>query len=278
MPNTGSVNRTGPGRLYTHLARAWAALGFTVVRVDLGGTGDSTTAKGEPENQPYSDSRVRELIDVITWSEATLDTGETTLFGICSGAYQSFQAAIRGANIRRAIMVNQAIYYLGPDQTVGTSTSKAMIASQNIWRFKFITSQVARALRSPQELVSFARRAWRGVLASFGAAARRVLRRVGVKLPEREHLARDLAGLAERNVDAIFVFAAGEPGLRYLQVFGDEALHPRGGAPAPTVVEIPGGDHVFSPPIARRAMTAAVTDHLVALDPVLSGPSQTRQG
>jgi pimeloyl-ACP methyl ester carboxylesterase len=263
MPNTGSVNRTGPGRLYIQLARQWAGLGLAVVRVDLGGTGDSPTEGAEPENRPYDPARIAELLDVVAWARANVGDGEISLFGICSGAFQSFHAALLDADIGRVMLVNPAIFYLGPDQTVGTSTSKAMIATHNLLRLRFLQAQVKRALRSPKDLGQFWRRAVRGFGYSLRAWARPVLRRAGIHLPEREHLARDLQRLADSDVELVVVFASDEPGWRYLHVFGGTVLDELEQRRAVTVVEIPGGDHVFSPPQARRAMTSLVTDHLL---------------
>src|SRR5690606_23743533 len=42
--NSGLVHRVGPKRLHVRLARRLAGLGFTCMRIDLSGIGDSRTA------------------------------------------------------------------------------------------------------------------------------------------------------------------------------------------------------------------------------------------
>ena len=52
MTNAGTVHRIGPHRLYVDLARELAELGFTVLRMDLSGIGDSAVGTS-PENLCY---------------------------------------------------------------------------------------------------------------------------------------------------------------------------------------------------------------------------------
>ena len=59
--NAGSVHSVGPGRLYVELAREWAARGFTVLRMDVGGVGDSETRPGGIDNHPYPDHAVEDI-------------------------------------------------------------------------------------------------------------------------------------------------------------------------------------------------------------------------
>ena len=97
MLNTGSNNRSGPGRMYTRFARYWSGLGFTVVRVDLGGAGDSVSPDPETENRPYAPDRVEETTAVVEWAHEQFPGHDIHLFGICSGAFNAFHAALGGA-------------------------------------------------------------------------------------------------------------------------------------------------------------------------------------
>ncbi|MDQ6697953.1 MAG: alpha/beta fold hydrolase [Actinomycetota bacterium] len=270
MANTGSVNRSGPGRLYVQLARRWANLGFTVIRVDLGGTGDSKAPSNSVENLPYSVTRTSELLSTVAWARANTDIDDVTLFGICSGAYHSFHAAVQQRNVDRLILVNPAIFYLGSDDTVGNSTGKAVIAAYNLQRPGFVRSQVSVALRNPRLLLPFVRRAVRGLVYLWGARTRHALGRIGIPLREPQDLARDLALLAGSGITTLAVFAAAEPGARYLRAFGGATLDRLIADGAVSVVDIDGGDHVFSPPAARQAMTDVVTRHLETVRPALS--------
>lgn len=90
-PDVIILNRTGPFRMNVDLARALAASGFRVLRVDLSGFGDSKlriTAK-EGEDVPVSD--VGEAMDVLT---ARYQTRRFVLMGFCSGSDQSHRASV----------------------------------------------------------------------------------------------------------------------------------------------------------------------------------------
>ena len=104
----------------------------------------------------------------------------------------------------------------------------------------------------------------------WAARIRRILGRIGISLREPEDLPRDLNALASQDITTLAVFAAAEPGARYLRAFGGSTLSRLVARGAVTVIDIDGGDHVFSPPDARRTMADAVTGHLETVRPALS--------
>src|SRR6185437_14447214 len=61
MLNTGSTYRVGPHRFYVSLARQLAAKGFSCLRMDLCGLGDSITPYKERENDPYPATAFRDI-------------------------------------------------------------------------------------------------------------------------------------------------------------------------------------------------------------------------
>ena len=266
--NTGSLNRTGPGGLHTQLARRWARAGATVVRVDLGGLGDSLEEDPEADNQPYDEARITEVQQVVAWARSQLGATSVAAFGICSGAYQAMHAALRGAELRHIVLVNQEIFDLGHDGSVATSASKAMIAGHNVLRPRFIRSNATAALRQPGALVPYAQRAGRSLRLWASERARRAARQAGFRVDERAPLAHDLERLAGSGVDVTFVFSSSEPGARYLTLFGGEVLARLREDGRVAVIEIDGGDHVFSPPPARRVLVDVVTARLFATEVV----------
>ena len=67
--STGSLNRTGPGRLHVNIARYWASLGFTFVRVDIGGCGDTLDPDPDTAREKSSRRCGAELRAVVTWAQ-----------------------------------------------------------------------------------------------------------------------------------------------------------------------------------------------------------------
>jgi alpha-beta hydrolase superfamily lysophospholipase len=104
--NAGAVNRTGPHRLYVTMARRWAALGFTVLRVDLSGIGDTPAPEGTAENLVYPRDGLSDIEAAIDFTLGQTGARRVVLAGLCSGADFTFQVARRGAALAGAIMMN----------------------------------------------------------------------------------------------------------------------------------------------------------------------------
>jgi alpha-beta hydrolase superfamily lysophospholipase len=91
--NAGTIDHTGPGRLWVDLARSWAAAGVGVLRVDLSGIGDSPARPGQPVDTVYSQEELQDVADIVgAVSPGT--PSAVVLMGLCSGAYHSVRAGV----------------------------------------------------------------------------------------------------------------------------------------------------------------------------------------
>jgi pimeloyl-ACP methyl ester carboxylesterase len=88
--NAGVVHRVGPNRLYVTLARRLAACGFTVLRFDHSGIGDSTR---HLDDLSFEHSSVAEAADAMNWLAAERGCDKFVLMGLCSGTLTAFKAA-----------------------------------------------------------------------------------------------------------------------------------------------------------------------------------------
>jgi alpha-beta hydrolase superfamily lysophospholipase len=102
LTNAGCVNRSGPHRLYTTMARRWAQLGFDVLRVDLSGIGDSPVAQGERENLTYPAG----ALDELRAATKVLGRERTIIAGLCSGGDYAFQLGAHDPNVVGALLLN----------------------------------------------------------------------------------------------------------------------------------------------------------------------------
>jgi pimeloyl-ACP methyl ester carboxylesterase len=88
IPNTGVDPRSGPGRMHVELARALAALGHPVLRMDLAGLGDSEILPGRMPESPAPE--LRAAIDLL----AARGYGERfAIIGFGSGAHAAHETA-----------------------------------------------------------------------------------------------------------------------------------------------------------------------------------------
>jgi len=91
--NSGTMDHTGPGRLWVDLARSWAGAGLGVLRVDLSGIGDSPARRGQPVDAVYSPEELEDVADIVgAVSPGT--PSAVVLMGLCSGAYHSVRAGV----------------------------------------------------------------------------------------------------------------------------------------------------------------------------------------
>jgi len=80
--NAGLMHRVGPSRLHVRLARELAPLGFSSLRVDLAGTGDSLRRVGLTNRQ----SVAADFDEIKDFLDLRLGDVPVILFGLCSGA------------------------------------------------------------------------------------------------------------------------------------------------------------------------------------------------
>jgi alpha/beta superfamily hydrolase len=82
--NSGVIHRVGHNRMYVTLARRLAAQGYTVLRFDLAGIGDS---EKRPDTLSTADGALADIREVMDWLEASLPARPVAVIGLCIGAY-----------------------------------------------------------------------------------------------------------------------------------------------------------------------------------------------
>jgi alpha-beta hydrolase superfamily lysophospholipase len=129
----GAVNRCGPHRLYVTMARRWAALGFTVLRLDLSGIGDTPAPPGTTESLVYPRDGYDDISAAIDFIAREAGTARVILAGLCSGADFTFQVARRQKGLAGAIMMNPRTFLelnLGRVEGPPVTAPEALAASR----------------------------------------------------------------------------------------------------------------------------------------------------
>ena len=263
MLNTGATNRVGNGRLAVGEARYWAGLGFTVVRVDLGHTGDSAGAGPPDRFAIHAPERVREVDNVVEWLRSYDDVDRVVIYGTCSGAYQAFHAALQGTAVDLAILVNPAAWYLDSREEAGMAIYVARTSRQALLR----RDEWVQLIRQPGATLQSVGKAARGFAYLAERRSRVLLSKLGMDRGDPITLGADLTRLARAGVKLMVVFAAVELGEHYLLTFAGPAVGQIERDEGLTMLRIDGGDHVFCAPGARQQMVEDVTRHLDAAFP-----------
>lgn len=88
--NSGILHRVGACRLHVQVARALAEIGFTSLRFDFSGIGDSEARR---DALPFEESAPLEVIEAMDYLARARGLETFILFGLCSGADAAFHTA-----------------------------------------------------------------------------------------------------------------------------------------------------------------------------------------
>ncbi len=160
MVTTGTTSRAGPGGCTCGSPGTGRASASSSRAIDLGGAGDSAlVGDAHTGGTSYDPWRAIEVEASVAWLAESTGVHDIVLFGVCSGAFNAFHAALRGARVRGIVLANPAIFYLGPEQTLAGSLDRAVYSANTVTRALTSPSRWARLLWSKGALSH----AWRRV-------------------------------------------------------------------------------------------------------------------
>ncbi len=167
--NAGMVHRVGPHRLHVRLARELSRQGFTSLRFDLSGIGDSPA---RVDGASLHDAAMHDVRDALGFL-ANQRLGSTfILVGLCSGADLAFRAALGDGRVVGAVLIDGFPYH-----TVRSRLHR-------------------RALRYASQIRG---RTWLELLCRNGAVWRRMRRAAKPAIPSVAPRQRDVPTKAEAN-------------------------------------------------------------------------------
>ncbi|PYX50742.1 MAG: hypothetical protein DMG76_33920 [Acidobacteria bacterium] len=100
--NAGLLHRVGPRRLYVHLARDLSRMGFSSLRVDLAGIGDSPPRPGLTNQQ----SVAADYDEILRVLESRLARVPLILAGLCSGADNAIRLAPKDSRVVGLVLLD----------------------------------------------------------------------------------------------------------------------------------------------------------------------------
>lgn len=105
--NAGIVHRVGPFRMHVDIARQLAERGFSTLRLDLSGLGDSAPRTGQLELEDRAKLDVSDAMD-----ELTQLTGvkKFVSLGLCSGAFNAHQVAVKDERIVGSVFLDGIVF------------------------------------------------------------------------------------------------------------------------------------------------------------------------
>jgi pimeloyl-ACP methyl ester carboxylesterase len=105
--NSGIVHRVGANRLYVKIARRLAERGFTTLRFDHAGIGDSGPRR---DDRPFQESAVEEARAAMDLLERTRGSSRFILGGLCSGSDVAFWTALTDDRVDGLFQLDPFVY------------------------------------------------------------------------------------------------------------------------------------------------------------------------
>lgn len=258
--NSGSVHQVGPNRLYVTLARKLATLGHPCLRLDLQGLGDSPILGQGSENHPYPITATQDTAAALTYLSSNYGYSTFILMGLCSGAHNSFHAAIDlpEFNTVETILINPLTFKYVEGMTLETTQHfldvayyKKSARSINSW-LKLLRGKVNVA-----NLLKIAASQTKVMIESFDKYVRESLFNEATS-----QLSTDLRKLLARKIRLSLFVAANDPGYSILTL-GAQYMTKKGIKAGLIKAQfIPGADHTFSRLAPREEVIARIYSHI----------------
>jgi pimeloyl-ACP methyl ester carboxylesterase len=251
--NAGILHHVGPSRLHVALGRRVAEAGFTALRFDFSGIGDSGPRR---DALSFDESTVVEIREAMDYLARTKGTEKFVLFGLCSGADAAFRAAkaeprvVGHASIDGFAYRNLAYYlhYYGP--RLLRLRSWIAFSGRQLGRLGRIAGAVLRRDNgSPSAGPVFTR-----------------------EFPSRDQAAADLSDLAARGVHQFFIYSGGHERWynhagQFHRTFRDVDFRGR-----LRVDYFPDADHTFPDLKKQDALITAICDWATGIWAGADGP------
>ena len=276
--NAGAVHHIGNNRMYVAFARAWAERGLTVLRLDVGGIGDSEPAPGNQENDVYAATAAADVKTAMRELGARgLDRFQ--LVGLCSGAYVALRAALAGGPILGCVMMNPQTFHWREGDTLDVTPAKTANAAAHYQRALFRRESWAKVLHGQVDLKKFAAVVARRVQGIASAKLDNLRRAAGLRpQPGQGDVAVDLRAILDAGIEVLMVFSAGDPGIALLELKAGAELDRLKMRLGFQINFIDGTDHTFTPVWSQDALLRLLTEHLVARCAGPAGDSAARVG
>lgn len=261
MLNVGTNHRVGPNRMYVKMARAWAEQGFSSLRFDLAGIGDSRAADEFSETKLYSKQSVNDVRRAMDALAVQRGYDRFVLMGLCSGAYVAFQTALADSRVAGQVLLN-------PRRLVWKEGDTLQSAMQRTFKS---THYYRQALKDPATWSRLFRgqldvRGVAGRVATLAVArARRTLTGLLGLGPSEEDVLLHMRGLARRGTHTLILVGTEDDGLDYLEYHlgakGQKMRH----EPNFAMQFIDGTDHTFTQVKTQDRLAEMVRVYLAGL-------------
>ena len=240
LVNSGILHRVGACRLHVHLARALAERGFSTLRFDFSGIGDSPVRR---DDLAFEESAVLEIQEAMNTLGRSTDLKTFVLIGLCSGADMAFKAAQVDARVVGLGLLDPWVYRT---PRYYWTRYGARLTSASAWASSFRSRFLANRSREP------------GLIAEADEGEELDLPTYVREFPPKRQAAAELKCLMERDLRLCCVFSGGQSD--YYNHAGQFGALFRGAGVQGRLNEIfqPEADHIFTNLDEQQKLLAAL--------------------
>jgi pimeloyl-ACP methyl ester carboxylesterase len=238
--NAGLIHRVGPNRLYVKMARLLAGLGFSVLRFDFSGIGDSGV---RDDHLAFDKSAISETQEAMHYLQAATGSTQFILIGLCSGANASFRTACGDPSVVGAVLLNPRGHLHETNEALAASLRRRTLLHhyrRMAFSSSFRAKNWAKVLRGRVDYQTL-----REGLRGFRLGSLFALRR---QLPFEVQRARaEMQALRERGLHLLHLYSEADEGLDYLYILLGHDTVEQWHADGQMQLEIiPGANHTFT--------------------------------
>ncbi|MDJ0954060.1 MAG: alpha/beta hydrolase [Acidimicrobiia bacterium] len=247
--NAGLLHRVGPNRMYVDLARRLAALGFSSLRFDMSGVGDSEVQDG---GLLYIERSVGDTLAATDALAERHGLDRFVLLGLCTGAFNAFRSALRDDRVVGCVLLDGYSY--------PTTRSRIRHYRSRVFQLSRWTGYVTRRL---------------GMQSGKSETDADDLIIFENETVPRDRWAAELKSLIDRNTKLLMIYTRLGPLVFNYERQLHDAFPELDLEDAVTVRYYPDADHTFTLPANRReAMTAIeswMLDNFAQHQPIAGG-------
>jgi pimeloyl-ACP methyl ester carboxylesterase len=235
MLNAGLLHRIGPHRMSVQLARSLADAGIRSLRFDMSGFGDSAVMTNGKSEDDHVFSDVKHAMDFL---EEKQIARSFVLFGLCSGADNSYAVALLDSRVVGAVFLD----------------------GHGFWTFRSRAVHYLPRMLRPRSWFNYARRSRPQSALSIGQDSLLGQRKLRRPFGEQVEVERALQSLVDRGTQMLYFYTGSvEYYYNYAGQFFDmfKGLKPRGRI---KVVYYPSADHTYTFAEDRDRMFSTLID------------------
>lgn len=261
--NIGANHHVGNNRMYVTLGRQLARQGFSALRMDFSGIGDSYAPRGVRENDVYAKRFFGEARTAIDFLQAR-GVKHFVLVGLCSGAYVAYHTAVADPRVKGIVLINLLTFYWQEGDSLEIRTRNSTKSTLFYRKALLKPSTWLRVARRGVNTRVVARALFQRAALRVRREAAKVSARITGSVAEATDVGRGFMALDARQVRALLVYGSHDGGIDVIEEHLGPGAHDMRRSTSFRMQIVEGPDHTFTPLWTQLHLYELVVAHVEA--------------